>query len=40
VGVEQLAGSMTKVFTGGRRDMNYHGWLDLYSLRAKFTDGS
>ena len=31
---------MAMVFTGGRRDLNYHGWLELEGLgRAKFTDG-
>jgi len=39
-GLARLAGSMTRVFTGGRRDLNYHGWLDLSGFgRAKFTDG-
>ncbi len=39
-GLAGLGGSMTQVFTGGRRDMNYHGWLDLSGFgRAKFTDG-
>lgn len=36
----RLGGAMTMVFTGGRRDLNYHGWLDLSCFgRAKFTDG-
>lgn len=40
-GLERLAGSLTPVFTGVRRDVNYHGWLDLSSFgRAKFTDGT
>lgn len=30
---------MTPVFTGARRDLNYHGWLELSCFgRAKFTD--
>jgi hypothetical protein len=29
------------VFTGGRRDLNYHGWLVFAgSGRAKFSDGT
>ena len=28
-GIERMFGMMTGVFTGGRRDLNYHGWLDL-----------
>lgn len=40
-GVERLFGSMTTVFTGGRRDLNYRGWLNLEGIgRAKFTDGT
>ena len=40
-GTLRLAGAMTMVFTGGRRDLNYHGWLELEGIgRAKFTDGS
>ena len=36
-----LFGAMTPVFTGARRDLNFHGWLDLTPLgRAKFTDGN
>jgi hypothetical protein len=32
---------MTMVLTGARRDLNYHGWLDLSGFgRAKFTDGT
>lgn len=39
-GWARLAGAMTPVYTGKRRDLNYHGWLDLSPLgRAKFTDG-
>lgn len=35
-----LAGALTPVFTGERRDLNYHGWLALTGFgRAKFTDG-
>lgn len=33
-GWERLKGSMTRVFTGGRRDLNYHGWLYLSMLRS------
>jgi hypothetical protein len=37
---QRLIGSMTRVFTGGRRDLDYHGWLHLSGFgRAKFTDG-
>jgi len=40
-GWERLKGSMTRVFSGGRRDLNYHGWLYLSCFgRAKFTDGT
>ncbi len=40
-GILGLAGSMAMAFTGGRRDLNYHGWLELEGIgRAKFTDGS
>lgn len=40
-GWKHLIGSVTPVFTGGRQDVNYHGWLNLSSLgRAKFTDGA
>ena len=36
-----LFGAMTPVFTGARRDLDYHGWLDLAPFgRAKFTDGN
>ena len=38
---ERLRGALTPVFTGARRDLNYHGWLDLAPLwSAKFTDGT
>jgi len=40
-GLARLAGSLTPVFTGERRDLNYHGWVALTGPgRAKFTDGS
>jgi hypothetical protein len=40
-GIARWFGSMTMVFTGGRRDLNYHGWLNLSCFgRAKFTDGT
>jgi hypothetical protein len=40
-GWERCIGAMTVVLTGGRRDMNYHGWLGLSCFgRAKFTDGT
>jgi hypothetical protein len=40
-GIERFFGKWTRVFTGGRRDLNYHGWLYLSSFgRAKFTDGT
>ena len=39
-GLERLRAAMTMVLTGGRRDLNFHGWLELSGLgRAKFTDG-
>jgi hypothetical protein len=39
-GLERFNGMMTRVLTGGRRDLNYHGWLYLsWFGRAKFTDG-
>lgn len=39
-GWAQLVGALTMEFTGERRDLNYHGWLELTgSGRAKFTDG-
>jgi hypothetical protein len=28
-GTARLRGMMTMVFTGGRRDMNHHGWIEL-----------
>jgi hypothetical protein len=39
-GIERLGGMMTRVFTGCRRDLNYHGsrYLSCFG-RAKFTDG-
>lgn len=40
-GWERVVGSLTPVLTGSRRDLNYHGWLELPSFgRAKFTDGT
>jgi len=40
-GIARWAGSMTRVYTGGRRDLNYHGWLYLSCFgRAKFTEGT
>jgi len=40
-GIARLAGMMTTIYTGGRRDLNYHGWLYLSCFgRAKFTDGT
>jgi hypothetical protein len=40
-GIERLVGMMTRIFTGGRRDLNYHGWLHLSCFgSAKFTDGT
>jgi hypothetical protein len=40
-GIARWCGSMTRVFTGGRRDLKYHGWLYLSCFgRAKFTDGT
>jgi hypothetical protein len=40
-GLARLAGSLTPVFTGERRDLDYHGWVALTGFgRAKFTDGS
>src|ERR1700738_1250824 len=39
-GWERLAGAMMPVSTGERKDLNYHGWLELWLLgRTKFTDG-
>jgi hypothetical protein len=41
MGIARLAGSMARVFTGGRRDLNFHGWLYLSCFgRAKFTEGT
>ena len=38
-GWERLAGSLTPVFTGERRDLNYHGWLKLTGFEpSQFTD--
>lgn len=40
-GIARLFGAMTPVFTGPRRDTDYHGFVDLWPLgRAKFTDGT
>ena len=40
-GFASLFGALTPVFTGERRDVNFHGWLGLSGLgRAKFTDGT
>ncbi len=40
-GIARWAGSMSRIFTGGRRDLNYHGWLYLSCFgRAKFSDGT
>ncbi|UWZ85159.1 hypothetical protein [Occallatibacter riparius] len=39
-GMAKFGGMFAMVFTGGRKDMNYHGWLELSRFgRAKFTDG-
>jgi hypothetical protein len=39
-GIAKVGGMFAMVFTGGRKDMNYHGWLELSRFgRAKFTDG-
>jgi hypothetical protein len=39
-GLDRILGMMAMVFTGGRRDMNYHGWLEFSRFgRAKFKDG-
>jgi hypothetical protein len=39
-GLDRLGGSLTPVFTGVRRDLNFHGWLELTCFgNAKFTDG-
>jgi hypothetical protein len=38
-GIERFSGTSTTVFTGGRRHLNYHGWLELSCFgRAKFTE--
>lgn len=35
----RLAGFMAMVLTGGRRDLNCHGWLEVEGIgRAKFTE--
>ena len=40
-GWERFLGSMTPVFTGQRRDMDLHGWVEFPGFgRAKFTDGT
>jgi hypothetical protein len=40
-GTDRLAGMLTTIYTGGRRDLNYHGWLYLSCFgRAKFTEGT
>jgi hypothetical protein len=40
-GIARWAGSMARVYTGGHRDLNYHGWLYLSCFgRAKFTEGT
>ncbi|MGA2728450.1 MAG: hypothetical protein ABSE96_11585 [Terracidiphilus sp.] len=40
-GWARLAGALTPVFTGERRDLSYHGWLVFTGVgRAKFTDGT
>ncbi len=40
-GIARWARSMSRVFTGGRRDLNYHGWLYLSCFgRAKFNEGT
>jgi hypothetical protein len=40
-GIAGLFGALTPVFTGGRCDVNFHGWLELSGFgRAKFTDGT
>lgn len=39
-GIAILFGAMTPSFTGERRVVDYHGWLELSGFgRAKFTDG-
>ena len=40
-GIARWAGSMSRVFTGDRRDLNYHGWLYLSCFaRIKFAEGT
>jgi len=40
-GIERCSGMLAHVYTGGRRDTNYHGWLEFTAFgRAKFTDGT
>ena len=40
-GIARFVGALTPVFTGERRDLNYHGWLELSGFgRVKFTDGT
>lgn len=40
-GIWRLGGSAAVILTGKRRDMNFHGWLELSCFgRAKFTDGT
>jgi hypothetical protein len=40
-GIARFLGALTQVFTGERRDLGYHGWLELSGFgRAKFTDGT
>lgn len=40
-GWERFSGTLTPVFSGKRRDIGLHGWLDLPGFgRAKFTDGT
>lgn len=40
-GIATLFDALTPVFTGERRDVDYHGWLHLSGFgRAKFTDGT
>ena len=40
-GISRLVCMLTTIYTGGRPDLNYHGWLNLSCFgRAKFTDGT
>ena len=40
-GIKRARGMYTMVFTGARRDWNFHGCLELSGIgRAKFTDGT